>query len=409
MSISNTSSTPLANISNISSNVKNQILSTDTTHILKKEKLLPANNTLNDKNIIIRNEEHDSTIAPTEELTDVNDHKEVDIITDFPIYHDMDEDTSSLSAAHEMLMEMEKRQETIYKLEKQLLNLQKRSDIFKAENEQMQSIHETNIKNFEIEKASIISEKEKQFEMEKNVLQTMHLNELQEKNAEIARLHEVLQEKDRKIQKGNDMRQMLQRRHTEMISQISNAHDAQLEQQSNAHLELLKEEKISHEKKVQEEIQKCENKAALNLSQELAKSMANNMEQMMLLDSEWKKKETILLNEIKDLKKFANEELEGEILSLEALHASTLEMERANSAELIEHAKIDSIQKYKLNIKTRLANAKYPNGCSSCTITFGTFDRKSHCRNCGLLVCSTCCVDKKCTLCRRDESKSALK
>ena len=195
MSFSNTSSTPLADISNVSSNFKNQIPSADTTHILKKERLLPTKGTLDDKNIVICNEEHDSTLLPTEEFTHVNDYKDVEIITDFPIYHDMDEDTSSLSAAHEMLMELEKRQKTIYELEKQLLTLQKRSDFFKAENEQMKGNHETNIKNFEIEKASIINEKEKQFEMEKNVLQTMHLNELQEKNAEIARLHEVLQEK----------------------------------------------------------------------------------------------------------------------------------------------------------------------------------------------------------------------
>ena len=58
--------------------------------------------------------------------------------------------------------------------------------------------------------------------------------------------------------------------------------------------------------------------------------------------------------EIKNLKKFANEELEGELLSLEALHASTLEMERANYSKLIERAKIESIQKYKLNLKNRL-------------------------------------------------------
>ena len=85
--------------------------------------------------------------------------------------------------------------------------------------------------------------------MEKNVLNTMHVNQLKAKDEEIARLHEVLEQKDRKIQQGTDMRQMLQKRHTEMISQISNAHDAQLEQQSNANQESMKEAAILYEKK----------------------------------------------------------------------------------------------------------------------------------------------------------------
>ena len=360
-------------------------------------------------------EQQDDTEAVVTETTQLLNNansqiiqEKTDLNTDFPVYNEFDEEEtmSPLSAAHEMLIEMEKRQEAIYKLENELLEAQECIEHCKNENQQLKYIHETHLKNFEIEKISIANEKDKQLEMEKNVLNTMHVNQLKAKDEEIARLHEVLEQKDRKIQQGTDMRQMLQKRHTEMISQISNAHDAQLEQQSNANQESMKEAAILYEKKMQEEIQKCENKAALNLSKELAKSMATSMEQMMLLDCEWKEKEKALLKEMKELKKFANEELEGEVLSIEALHASTLEMERANSVKLINQAKIDSIEKYKLNLRNRLDNAKYPNGCSSCTITFGTFDRKSHCRSCGLLICSNCAFEKKCVLCRRDEYRN---
>ena len=199
---------------------------------------------------------------------------------------------------------------------------------------------------------------------------------------------------------------MLKQRHAEMISQISNAQDAQLEKQSNLHKSLMEENDIAHEKKLAEEIKKCENAAAFTLSKELAKSMAKNMEQMALLDSEWKKRENNLQEEMKKIKIFANQELEGEILSMEALHTSTLEMQKVKSMELIQQARIDSVKEYRLNLTKRLAASNYPNACSCCTITLGTFERKSHCRTCGLLICSNCSSEKRCTLCRRRDDNT---
>ena len=73
--------------------------------------------------------------------------------TDFPVYNEFDEEEtmSPLSAAHEMLIEMEKRQEAIYKLENELLEAQECIEHCKNENQQLKFIHETHLKNFEIE------------------------------------------------------------------------------------------------------------------------------------------------------------------------------------------------------------------------------------------------------------------
>ena len=316
------------------------------------------------------------------------------------------QDDASLSAAHAMLFEMQKRQETIYKLEQELLESRKYIEQCRNENEELKHSHITQIKNKHVETTALLQGKEQEFESKLDDIRVAHEKDIQSKDEEIARLHRVLEEKDRKIQRCVETREMLKQRHAEMISQISNAHDAQLEKQSNLHRSLMEENDIAHEKKLAEEIERCENAAAFTLSKELAKSMAKNMEQMALLDSEWKKRENNLQEEMKKIKIFANQELEGEILSMEALHTSTLEMQKVKSMELIQQARIDSVKEYRLNLKKRLAASNYPNACSCCTITFGAFDRKTHCRSCGLLICSSCSSEKRCTLCRRRDDNA---
>ena len=59
-------------------------------------------------------------------------------------------------------------------------------------------------------------------EDEKNLLiKAKKPEEAKAKDEEIARLHRVLEEKDRKIQRCVETREMLKQRHAEMISQIS--------------------------------------------------------------------------------------------------------------------------------------------------------------------------------------------
>ena len=321
--------------------------------------------------------------------------------TTFPVDSVENADDASLSAAHAMLFEMQKRQETIYKLEQELLESKNHVEKCQRENEQLKHSHATQMQNASLEATAMMRGKEQELESKLEDLRATHAKDISSRDEEIARLHRVLEEKDRKIQRGVETREMLKQRHAEMISQISNAHDAQLEKQSNLHRSLMEENDIAHEKKLAEAIERCENAAAFTLRKELAKSMANNMEQMTLLDNEWKKRENKLREEIKEIKIFANQELEGEILSMEALHTSTLEMQKVRSMELIKQAGIDSVNEYRSNLTKRLAASNYPNACSCCTVTFGTFERKSHCRSCGLLICSDCSSEKRCTLCRR--------
>jgi hypothetical protein len=91
-----------------------------------------------------------------------------------------------------------------------------------------------------------------------------------------------------------------------------------------------------------------------------------------------------------------------EIEALKAFHAEEIEKERNNFLFQIETAKIEAVHNYRSKLKGRLSAAQYPRGCSVCNTLFSTFSRQSHCRSCGLLICSNCHNEKCCIICKEE-------
>lgn len=321
-------------------------------------------------------------------------------------YHTASE--NSLSATQAILNELQHANATVDVLKEKVATLEndlENADIVLEEQRQRE------IRALEeCKQASVLATErmEQKYTEEKRELVAAH-------DAEIARLQQLLSEKDKQMSEkdkqislGAEARKNMQARHTEMIGQISNAHDVQLTKTEDEWRQLLSKIEADHGEAMELRVASLQEQAEATLLQKLASAHNANMEQMLALDSEWKLKLQRLHDKAEEEKETAAKDSMGEILGVEALHASVMEMEREQFETSLATARVESVLEYRRKLKDRLAGAKYPNGCSGCNITFGTFDRKSHCRTCGLLICSHCAIEsngtgeKQCTYCRHD-------
>ena len=314
----------------------------------------------------------------------------------------------SLSATQAILNELQRANATVDVLNEKVATLKndlENADIVLKEQRQKE------IRALEeCRQASILNTEgmEQKYTEEKRKLVAAHEYALGQKDVEIARLHQLLNEKDKQISLGTEARKNMQARHTEMIGQISNAHDAQLTKTEDEWRQVLSNSEADHREAMELRVASLQEQAEATLLQKLASAHNANMEQMLALDAEWKLKFQRLHDKAEEEKETAAKDSMGEILGVEALHASVMEMEREQFETCLATARVESVLEYRRKIRDRLAGAQYPNGCSSCNITFGTFDRKSHCRTCGLLICSHCATEsngageKQCTYCRHD-------
>ena len=314
-------------------------------------------------------------------------------------------DPSSLSAAQALLQELRVKQEQVELLEENAIHLKAQLSTVEKLAMEDSNRYEESMKDAETAFSERMEDQAEQSLREKGEMIVQHTTALSEKDAEIERLLKVISEKDAEIAQGAKTRKMIQSRHMEVISNISNAHDSQLEETEATWRDTLEKTKKEHEQEMQERVGRCETEAASKLVRTLAAVHSDSMKQMVELDAAWKLKHQQQEQEIEQIRSYYEEEAKGETLAQETLHKSVLEMEKENFESNLRVARVDAVGEFRHNLKNRLAKAKYPLGCSVCSITFGTFDRKSHCRTCGLLICSHCCGagnEKCCMVCKND-------